>query len=167
MPSTRRARISPSLAVAQLRMHVVPATAAHVAPWAELRAELWPDDDAADHQEEIEDILATSDPRLTAFVALDDGGALLGFAEASLRHDYVEGCDTSPVAYLEGICVRSEARQGGVARALADAVADWGRAHGCTEYASDAIVEDDESHRFHAAIGFAEVERVVCFRKEL
>lgn len=148
-------------------MRVVPATAAHLTAWSELRGELWPEDDAVAHRAEIEEILATADPKLTAFVAIDDGDQVLGFAEASLRYDYVEECDTSPVVYLEGICVHPEARKSGVARALADAVADWGRAQGCTDYASDAIVEDDESHRFHAAIGFAEVERVVCFRKEL
>jgi aminoglycoside 6'-N-acetyltransferase I len=148
-------------------MRVVPAMAAHIDAWAELRADLWPDDDAAGHRAEIVEILADADPKLTAVVAVDEGGVVQGFAEGSLRHDYVEGCDSSPVVYLEGICVRPEARRTGVARMLAVAVGEWGRAQGCTEYASDAIVEDDESHRFHAAVGFAEVERVVCFRKEL
>jgi aminoglycoside 6'-N-acetyltransferase I len=148
-------------------VRIVPATPAHVNAWADLRADLWPDDDAAGHRAEIEEILADADPKLIAVVAVDDAGVVQGFAEGSLRHDYVEGCDSSPVVYLEGICVRPEARRTGVARLLAAAIGEWGRTHGCTEYASDAIVEDEESHRFHAAIGFAEVERVVCFRKEL
>jgi aminoglycoside 6'-N-acetyltransferase I len=148
-------------------MRIVPATAAHIDAWAELRAELWPDDGVDGHRAEIAEILKNADPKLTAVVALDEADVVQGFAEGSLRHDYVEGCESSPVVYLEGICVRPEARRTGVARLLAAAIGDWGRAHGCTEYASDAIIEDEESHRFHAAIGFAEVERVVCFKKEL
>ena len=38
-----------------------------------------------------------------AFVALLSGREPVGFAEASLRHDYVNGCETSRVAFLEGI----------------------------------------------------------------
>jgi aminoglycoside 6'-N-acetyltransferase I len=148
-------------------MHIVPATAAHIDAWAELRADLWPDDATASHRAEIEEILADADPKLIAVVAVDEGGVVQGFSEGGLRHDYVEGCDSSPVVYLEGICVRRDARRTGVARLLAAAIGDWGRAQGCTEYASDAIIEDEESHRFHVAIGFVEVERVVCFKKEL
>ena len=148
-------------------MRIVLATTAHIDAWAELRADLWPDDDAAGHRAEIGEILAAADPKFTAVVALDEAHVVQGFAEGSLRHDYVEGCESAPVVYLEGICVRPAARRSGVARQLAAAIGDWGRAHGCTEYASDAIIEDEESHRFHAAIGFAEVERVVCFKNEL
>lgn len=65
--------------------------------------------------------------------------------------------------YLAG----DPARQRGVARALASAVAEWGRANGCTEFASNAMHDDADSHSFHAAIGFAETERVVYFRQRL
>ncbi len=52
-------------------------------------------------------------------------------------------------------------------RALAEAVGLWGKDRGCTEYASNALLDNVDSHNFHAAIGFAETERVVYFRKEL
>lgn len=93
--------------------------------------------------------------------------AAVGFAEATIRRDYVEGCETSPVVFLEGVYVRPEARRGGVAQALADAVAEWGKVKGCTEFASNALLDNSDSHRFHAAIGFAETERVVFFRRAL
>lgn len=147
-------------------MRVVPATADHLDQWAALRIALWPWDTVADHRAEAEDMYLSPGARRTAFVAVE-GDDVLGFAEASLRHDYVEGCETSPVAYLEGIYVRPDARKRGVARALSAAVAEWGRAQGCTEYASDALLDNIDSHAFHAAIGFAETGRVVYFRKEL
>lgn len=96
-----------------------------------------------------------------------DGQTVTGFAEASLRHDYVNGCETSPVAFLEGIYVAPEYRRRGIARALCDAVEEWALGHGCTEFASDAPIDNEESHQMHAALGFEEMERVVCFRKTL
>jgi aminoglycoside 6'-N-acetyltransferase I len=46
-------------------------------------------------------------------------------------------------------------------------VADWGRAQGCSEFASDAELENVDSHAMHRALGFVETERVVYFRWEL
>jgi len=90
-----------------------------------------------------------------------------GFAEASLRRDYVNGCETSPVAFLEGIYVAPQARCQGVGRALDRAVQDWAIQRGCQEYASDALIDNRDSHAFHAALGFEETERVVYFRRRL
>ncbi|EBL5154416.1 GNAT family N-acetyltransferase [Salmonella enterica subsp. enterica serovar Dublin] len=45
-------------------------------------------------------------------------GVAIGFADASIRHDYVNGCDSSPVAFLEGIFVLPSFRQRGVAKQL-------------------------------------------------
>ena len=87
-------------------------TAAHAGAWAELRTELWPDGTANEHLDFA--IAAVGEPtRLVAFLARDDDGHLLGFAEAALRFDYVNGCSTSPVAFLEGLYVREAARRRG------------------------------------------------------
>lgn len=139
----------------------------HLPQWAEMRYALWTWDNVADHMEEAEALYLANNTDRRAFIALDDSGTAIGFAEATLRRDYVEGCDTSPVVFLEGIYVRPECRQTGVAQTLSDAVAKWGLAKGCTEYASNALLENIESHSFHAAIGFEETERVVFFRKVL
>ncbi len=148
-------------------MIIRPARPSDARRWHELRAILWHDDDPADHAAEIAAYFDVPGTGQIALVAVDSAGELVGFAEAALRHDYVEACDTSPVAYLEGICVDPASRLKGVGRALVEAVADWGRAQGCTEFASDALVEDVESHTFHAAVDLAETERVVFFKKDL
>ena len=88
-------------------------------------------------------------------------------AEASLRHDYVNGCDSSPVLFLEGLYVRPAHRQRGIARALCDAVASWGRAQGCSEFGSDARTDNALGQRVHRALGFEETGRVVYYRRPL
>lgn len=143
------------------------ASDAHLGAWAEMRYALWTWDSVADHANEAAELYLSADPDRTAFVAVDENGLAIGFAEATLRRDWVEGCNSSPVAFLEGIYVRPEARRAGAARALSDAVALWGKANDCTEYASNALLDNFDSHNFHAAIGFEESERVVYFRKEL
>jgi aminoglycoside 6'-N-acetyltransferase I len=54
-----------------------------------------------------------------------------------------------------------------VARLLCRAVESWAREQGCTELASDADVGNQISHATHQALGFDEVERVVCYHKRL
>lgn len=148
-------------------MRIVAGTLEHVEPWARLRAALWPGETAREHRLELERLFLAGDARAAAFVAERGPGDLVGFAEAALRGDYVNGCETSPVLFLEGIFVRPDQRRQGVARLLCDAVAEWGRMRGCREFASDAALDNVVSHRFHAAFGFEETERVVFFRKKL
>ena len=147
-------------------MRIVLADEDHAGPWAQLRAALWPDQTAGAHRAELAPFLSGGSDA-AAFLAVTDTGEVAGFAEAALRRDYVNGCETSPVLFLEGIYVRPEDRKAGVGRALCDAVAAWGRAAGCSEFASDALMNNADSHAFHAALGFAETERVVYFRKTL
>ncbi|MDP9754249.1 UNVERIFIED_ORG: GNAT superfamily N-acetyltransferase [Rhizobium sp. SORGH_AS260] len=91
----------------------------------------------------------------------------IGFAEVSLRRDYVNGCDTSPVAFLEGIYVEEAFRRQGVAALLVEQVTRWAIDQGVSELASDADIANLSSHRTHAALGFEETERVVYFRRSL
>jgi aminoglycoside 6'-N-acetyltransferase I len=144
------------------------AEARHRLGWAGLRAELWPDTTAAEHAADIATFLAEILARRAqvAFIALDQGTAI-GFAEASLRHDYVNGCKTSPVVFLEGIYVRGSHRRTGIGKRLLSTIEDWGRGQGCTEMASDADLANIQSHDFHAGIGFSETQRVIFFRKLL
>jgi aminoglycoside 6'-N-acetyltransferase I len=142
-------------------MHVVSATAADRGDWAALRRALWPDSDDGDIARMLKE-----PARFTAFIARDTDGAI-GFAEASLRRDYVNGCDTSPVGFLEGIYVAPLFRRRGVAALLVRAVEQWTLAQGASELASDALIGNGVSHCMHAALGFHETERVVCFRKHL
>lgn len=135
--------------------------------WSGMRAALWPDGSVNEHRMEVVALIESGFDKSAAFVALDENGCAIGFAEAALRHDYVNGCDTSPVAFLEGIYVSPGYQGKDVGRKLALAVRGWAREQGCTELASDALIDNHASHAFHAAIGFVETERVVYFRQAL
>jgi aminoglycoside 6'-N-acetyltransferase I len=142
------------------------ATADNAGSWLALRTQLWPLTPEREHQSEIAQQLAEP-ARFVALLAFDGAGRAVGFAEAALRADYVNGCETSPVAFLEGIYVEPAAQRRGIARDLATAVERWAVAKGCRELASDAQIDNHVSHDFHRAVGFAETERVVFYRKEI
>lgn len=132
--------------------------------WAAMRADLWPDDTAEGHALEIDRLIeAGPSDRSTNFVAEDSSGVLLGFVEMSIRR-YAEGCETDRVGFVEGWYVVPDARRQGVGRALIAAGIGWARGEGCTEFASDALIDNVVSHAAHRALGFEEVERIVCFR---
>ena len=147
-------------------MNIARATPEDAGAWLALRLALWPGNRRDEFAAEIARLL--DDPGNTVtFIARDDAGEIAGFAEAALRHDYVTGCTTSPVAFLEGIYTAPAYRRQGIARRMVDAVAEWGRHQGCTEFASDASIDNLASQQMHARLGFAETGRVVCFRKTL
>lgn len=112
------------------------ATETHRAAWLRLRDMLWPQPQA-EHSREITEILIEPE-RYAAFLCHTPSGAYAGFAEAAIRSDYVNGCETSPVAFLEGIFVEPVQRRRGMARALCAAAERWARDRGCREFASDA-----------------------------
>ena len=144
-------------------MRIETATPAALRDWLELRQALW---SWAEEEHRAEALVALANPDAITLMAYDEDRAI-GFAEATLRHDYVNGCTTSPVGFLEGIYVREASRGRGVARALVQAVENWTCSNGCRELASDAWLDDIHSHRMHAGVGFSETERVVYFRKSL
>jgi aminoglycoside 6'-N-acetyltransferase I len=100
-------------------------------------------------------------------LAIAPSGLAVGFVEASTRVDYVNGTNSSPVAFLEGLYVEPASRGNGVARALVAAVEGWATAQGLTELASDSPLENVSAHAAHRALGFEETERVVYFRRAL
>lgn len=91
----------------------------------------------------------------------------MGFAQCQLRHDYVEGTESRPVGYLEGIYVVEEFRKQGLAKELLKTCEDWARKQGCHEFASDCELDNQESYKFHMNVGFEEANRVICFTKQL
>ena len=97
---------------------------------AELAALLWRGSTTEELADEFRPLLATGRARI--FLQYE-GGVPIGFAQCQLRHDYVEGTDTSPVGYLEGIFVREGYRRRGYGRALLSACESWARAQGCPE----------------------------------
>jgi aminoglycoside 6'-N-acetyltransferase I len=100
------------------------------------------------------------------FVIERPNGLLAGFVEAGTR-PYADGCDTSPVGYIEAWFVDPDMRRRGYGSALLSAAEEWARSRGYREMASDALLDNDISYRAHLQSGYQEVDRVVQFRKSL
>jgi aminoglycoside 6'-N-acetyltransferase I len=147
-------------------MTIEPCTSVEQPGWLDLRVALWPDYPREQLHAGMDTMLADPE-RFFQLMAYDDGGSAIGFVEASLRRDYVNGTDTSPVVFLEGIYVAPERRRLGIAKELVARVAEWGHSLGCTEFASDALLDNLLSHEVHKALGFEEADRVVYFRRTL
>ncbi len=146
-------------------MFIRPAVLTDQPEWLRLRLALWPQYSAEELQTEIAELWRDT-ASFTVFVADRGNGRLAGFLEASLRK-YADGCRTSPVGYLEGWYVDADVRQQGIGRRLVQAAEQWAIAQGCTEMASDCLLDNEVSYRAHLAIGYQEAERLIHFRKDL
>ena len=129
-----------------------------------LALRLWPEHEYGELRQELGETLFQPD---AAFFLAFDGETPVGFAQCQLRRDYVEGTESSPVGYLEGIFVAEGYRHQGVARELLAACEGWAKEQGCTEFASDCELLNAESLRFHMRVGFLEANRIICFTKKL
>jgi aminoglycoside 6'-N-acetyltransferase I len=129
-----------------------------------MRIALWPSLSASENTRECEELVSQND-RFSIFVS-EEGERLTGFIEVGLRL-YAEGCETSPVGYIEGWYVAPERRKTGTGRELVKVAEEWARLRGCSEMASDSILENVEGQQAHIRLGYTEVERQVCFRKSL
>ena len=131
---------------------------------AELACRMWDSHDILELKNEFELKLDKDDFAL--FIKVIDE-KIVGFCECSLRYDYVEGTSSSPVGYLEGIFVLEEYRNLGIASSLLAESEMWAKKKGCTEFASDCELENNDSLKFHLKAGFKEANRIICFKKDL
>ena len=131
-----------------------------------MRQALWQDED---NVADVESLRAALEPAAESCVRLatTPEGEAIGFAEAKLRRDYVNGTESSPVGFLEGWYVSPAWRAQGVGRSMVMAVEAWTKKCGCSELASDALLEHQASHAAHLGCGFEQTDRVVYFRKRL
>ncbi len=125
---------------------------------------LWSDHTEEDMAEEMRPLL--TDRECVVFLAWMDEDPV-GFAQCQLRHDYVEGTESSPVGYLEGIWTGEAYRRAGLARALLERCEEWAKSMGCGEFASDCELTNRDSIQFHLHTGFSEANRIACFVKTI
>ncbi len=132
--------------------------------WLRMRLLLWPDHKEVELLQEMELILA--DPLTPVFVLERPEGGLGGFLEAGTRK-YADGCETSPVGYIEGWFVDADLRAQGFGGALVRRAEEWARSLGLKEMGSDTWIDNEVSIRAHLGLGYKDVERVVHFAKTL
>ena len=133
------------------------------AAWAAMLAELHGADPA-----EIEAELATFtklDQPYVGFIAVD-GDRPVGIVDARERN-YAEGAPNLRAFYVEDLWVAPSHRGRSVARLLLGEVERFARDAGYDWLGSDALIDNDASHKWHRAVGFEEVERIAVFGKPL
>ena len=140
------------------------AEAAHAGTIAGLAVQMWNTSTVPELTREFLDMMEQGKGQ---FFLKYDQGTPVGFAQCALRTDYVEGTETSPVGYLEGVFIQEAYRRKGYARELLSECEKWAKKKGCREFASDCEAVNDSSFRFHLAVGFGEANRIICFTKKL
>ena len=132
--------------------------------WLRLSLAVFPEYPAEVLEPGMREHRARSDAEV--FVAERGDGSVAGFVEVGAR-PYADGCDSSPVGYIEAWYVDTDARRKGYGRALLAAAENWARGRGYREMASDAQLTNEISYAAHRRAGYAEVDRIVQFRKRL
>ena len=145
-------------------MRVRPYRDADWSDWLRMSVALFPHYSAEDLADGMREFRERSDADV--FVAERDDGSIAGFVEVGAR-PYADGCETSPVGYIEAWYVDTDVRRRGYGRALLEAAEAWARGRGYREMASDASLDNTVSHAAHRRVGYDEVDRVIQFRKKL
>ncbi len=131
---------------------------------ATLAIQMWTEHNLEEMTDEFRELLKNDEA--VCFIKYE-GEKPIGFAQCQLRHDYVEGTESSPAGYLEGILVSEGYRKKGYAAELLSECEKWAKEKGCSEFASDCELDNTDSLRFHMALGFEEANRIICFRKDI
>ena len=133
-------------------------------PLTELTVEFWKD---CNYEEEIlcwRQIINASD-NYCALAKQKD--SYLGFIHLAIRNDYVEGSYKDKTAYLEAIYIRPAFRKQNIASLLLNKSEVWAKSKGFNQIASDTDFDNSGSQLFHKKSGFKEVNRIVCYLKNL
>ncbi len=127
---------------------IKPCTLEHFDDWVRLRIALWPDETLEEHRRYAASILERPDDA-TVYLASEADGNVVAFAEGTLRRDHMNGCSSSPVAFLEGLYAHPPFRRRGLARLLYEALEGWAKEKGCSEFASDVLLHNEVGQRLH------------------
>ena len=134
--------------------------------WARMRDSLWPGS-LEEHLDQIDKYFSKGETDVVEVLVLGRcNGALGGFIELNLRN-YAAGSQSTKVPYVEGWYVDGDLRGCGYGKQLMQAGETWAIENGFDELASDAVLDNSDSIAAHNALGFEEVERIVCFIKQL
>jgi aminoglycoside 6'-N-acetyltransferase I len=132
--------------------------------WKELRENVYHSLDDDYHHKEMAQVFVSKD--WFCFFLADHHNQILGLVELSSRN-IVDGCLSSPVAYLEGLVLKEEFRGKGIGKEAIDLILRWCRRKGFRELATDAELSNSRAQRFYRTLGFQETDRVVKFRTKL
>lgn len=148
-----------------MRELIIPAKLNHMEQLLEMASDLWKDDySESETRKFFSEALNSDKNKILLFLNESDPAA---FIYLSIRTDYVEGSDSSPTGYLEGIYVKPEFRKSGIAGKLLSEGEKWLKEKGCNQMGSDAYIDNKISYDFHIYAGFKEAGKLVTFIKKI
>ena len=133
--------------------------------WLAMGLALWPRHQKEELEKEFRNILASKNNKV--IIGEDKNGHAVAFINLSLRFEYVQGVSSSPVAYVEGIYVKPEYREQGIARELIMMAETWAKGKNCQELGSDAELTNVDSQKFHEKLGFSKIKTIVHYLKKV
>lgn len=149
-------------------MRIIPADVSHIDDWVNLTRKLFPEDPYKEVYRTYQGYLSAANiARKEIGFLYQADQRVVAFMNISIRNDYVNGTDTSPVVYIEALYVLPEYRGQGIARKLINRAEEFARERGIKQIASDCLIENIASEAFHKSCGFQEAERVICFVKNV
>ncbi|MGI6455771.1 MAG: aminoglycoside 6'-N-acetyltransferase [bacterium] len=143
---------------------IVKATEPDLPEWVRMGIQLWHECSETELKATFQHILQSERDELFLY-RLDEEYA--GFIHVSVRNDYVNGSTSTPTGYIEGIYVKPEYRKRHIGKELVKAGESWASERGCRQIGSDVLIGNTMSYEFHRRTGFREVERVICFIKNI
>lgn len=145
-------------------MTVEPISTNNIEALAQLMLELWPN---SSFDEELESCKIILNSDIDICYLIKDKETYIAFIHLTVRFDYVEGANSLPVAYIEGLYVKENWRHLGIGKKMIHLGIEWARQRGCKQLASDTELNNDTSIEFHKSMGFLEANRLVCFIRDL
>ncbi|NNE75859.1 MAG: GNAT family N-acetyltransferase [Pricia sp.] len=130
----------------------------------EMSMDLWKDFEKNELESILREIEASKNKEVF-FAKVDE--TLVGFVYVSIRYDHVEGANSTPTGYLEGIYVKPPYQKKGIAQGLFELAEKWTAQKGCRQIGSDTWEWNKSSIAFHKKIGFEEEDTLVHFIKNI
>lgn len=133
--------------------------------WGALRSKLWPTCKDEENQRDFKSIyIGEGNLKIVLLAFIDD--VAIGFAEIGER-SVVDGCDGTPIAYIEGWYVEPIFQKQGIGSHLIRAAIAWAKDQNYKYFASDVELDNANSQRAHESVGFCETGRVVNYHMKL
>lgn len=145
-------------------MSIVKADHSNLIEWTNLALMLFPESNF-EKELDFHDSVLISEKEVGLLYQKDN--KFVGFMNLSIRTDYVNGTETSPVAFVEAIFILPDYRKQGIATEFIAYAENFARQNHCKQLASDCFIDNTSSEQFHKSCGFIEKERVICFAKDV
>jgi len=145
-------------------MSIINADASTLTELVTLSLLLFPDSSFDDLHDTYKKSLS-SDNEFCFLYKKDDKFA--AYMHLAIRHDYVNGTDSSPVLFVEAIYVLPSFRKLGIGKEFIKFAEEFAKQKGLSQLASDCLLDNTMSENFHKSCGFTEKERIICFVKDV